>query len=228
MTLYTYAFVRQSEQPFVLPMGIQQQTQLFKTDELSALVEPDLDIERLQADDEHLMQAVFAHDRAIQNIFEQTVVLPLRFGTCFTSQERLLEHLKQRSPVYQQFLSDFAGKAEYTLKASPLELSAEPSATQAKGKDYLLQKKKQYQAQTSYQQRQQDEFDQLLCHIDEKYTFQSGNSLDSDVRRINLLCDRQEESLLQSHYQSWSKECTCWELSLSDALPPYHFVALGE
>lgn len=228
MVLYTYAFVRQSEEAIALPMGIQQQTQLLETEGLVAVVEPELDIERLQANDEQLMQAVFAHDRVIQSVFEQTVVLPLRFGTCFTSAAGLIDHLKQRSPAYQQFLADFTGKAEYTIKASPLELPTEPAATPAKGKDYLLQKKKQYQAQTSHQQRQQDEFDQLLQLIGERYPFESGNSLDSEVRRINLLCDRHEQSLLQSNYQTWREACSCWELSLSDALPPYHFVSLDE
>lgn len=228
MALYTYAFVRQSEEALSLPVGIQQQPQFLSTGQLSAIVEPDLDIEQLQADDDKLIQAVIAHDRVIQSVFEQTVVLPLRFGTCFTSADRLLEHLKQRSPAYEKFLLDFAGKAEYTLKVSPLDPPVKPAVTQAKGKEYLLQKKRQYQAQTSYQQQQQDEFDQLLQLIDELYPVESGNSIDSDLRRLNLLCDRHDEALLKSHYQTWSENCSCWELSLSEALPPYHFVALGE
>lgn len=228
MALYTYSFVQPSEYSLALPMGIQQPTQLLGVDQLSAIVEPDLDIERLQTDDEQLMQAVLAHDRVIQSIFEQTMVLPLRFGTCFTSAERLLDHLEQRSLSYQKFLSDYAGKAEYTLKAIPLEPSAARPATPAKGKEYLLQKKRQYQAQASYQQRQQDEFDNLLQSINALYPYESGNSLDSDIRRINLLCDRNKESKLREHCQTWNVACTSWELSLSDALPPYHFVSLSE
>ncbi|MGB3492890.1 MAG: GvpL/GvpF family gas vesicle protein [Elainellaceae cyanobacterium] len=228
MALYTYAFVRQSEDPLSLPVGIQQQPQFLSAGQLLAVVEPELDIERLQANDEQLIQAVIAHDRVIQSVFEQTVVLPLRFGTCFTSADRLLEHLEQRSPAYEKFLFDFAGKAEYTLKVSPVDPPVEPEVTQAKGKEYLLQKKRQYQAQTSFQQRQQDEFDQLLQLIEEQYSVESGNSLDSDIRRINLLCDRHDEVLLRNRYQTWSEICTCWELSLSEALPPYHFVALGD
>lgn len=228
MPLYTYAFVRSSEDSLVLPVGIQQQTQILGIEELSAVVEPELDIDGLQNDDEKLMQAVFAHDRVIQTIFEQTAVLPLRFGTCFTSTDRLLEHLEQRLPAYQKFLSEFTGKAEYTLKASPLNPPAEPASTQTRGKEYLLRKKRQYQAQASYQEKQEEEFEQLLSNIHEHYLTESGKSLDSDIRRVNLLCDRQDEPRLSTHYQGWCEACTCWELSLSTALPPYHFVLLQD
>lgn len=45
-----------------------------------------------------------------------------------------------------------------------------------------------------------------------------------EVERIYLLGDRQQAEQLQEKMLQWQSQCFHWEMSLGEALPPYHFV----
>ena len=225
--MYTYAFFKTPIIPLAaLPDGIAGTVQIINSDDLSALVEPGLALEALQEKDDLLVQAVLAHDRVICELFRQTTVLPLRFGTSFASLERLLAQLSSHRDEYLSKLSQVEGKAEYTLKLTPVELSSEPSSTETEtqGRDYFLAKKRRYQTQLERQNQQQAERQQVMEAIASTYPNLVLGEAQGSVERIYLLCDRQEEPLLQQHLQGWEALCSQWQLHLGEALPPYHFV----
>ncbi|NJN57583.1 MAG: gas vesicle protein [Leptolyngbyaceae cyanobacterium SL_5_9] len=222
--MYTYAFFPRSKVLLELPEGILGSLALIDGAYLSAVVELGLEAEQLQASDEQLMQAVLAHDRVIRELFRQTVVLPLRFGTYFVSREGLLEHLEARSSEYLKKLANLQGKAEYVLKLVPLELPEESIASDLKGKDYFLAKKQRYQSQTEQQQQRQNELERVMRAIAQHYPDSIRSEPKDGVERIYLLGSFLASFTPHHSLPIWQSQCPHWQLSLGEALPPYHFV----
>jgi hypothetical protein len=222
--MYTYAFLPRSEAPPELPEGILGSLALVNGAYLSAVVELELRAEQLQSSDEQLMQAVLAHDRVIRELFRQTVVLPLRFGTYFVSREGLLEHLEARSSEYLQKLANLQGKAEYVLKLTPVERSQPSIEADLKGKDYFLAKKQRYQSQAEQQQQQQNELEQLMRAIAEHYPGSVRSEPKDGVERVYLLASFLSTFTPHHKLPNWQSQCPHWQLNLGEALPPYHFV----
>ncbi|MGF1497236.1 MAG: GvpL/GvpF family gas vesicle protein [Elainellaceae cyanobacterium] len=226
--MYTYALLADSETALTLPRGIQGDTHLVSSSGMAALIELAIAAEDLQKDDDQLVQAVIAHDRVNRGLFEQTDILPLRFGTCFPSTEHLVRHLDERAADYLSQLEALQGKAEYLIKLMPVALS-EPTTSTAqrtatKGRDYFLAKKQQYQAQAEQRQQQQDELEQAIQQIMAQYPGAIRSTSEDDAERVYVLSDRHREDYLLRHCQSWQSACPLWNLAITEALPPYHFV----
>lgn len=223
MGIYTYAFLCCPAKALELPLGIGGSLRLVETEWLCALVEPDLEFEALQQNDSQLLQAIIAHDRVLQEIFEQTEILPLRFGTQFVSEAGLLQHLEANHSTYLSKFSQLMGRAEYALKFIPVDNVEPEISPETKGKDYFLAKKQRYQAQLDQQQRRQIELEQVKEAIAQLYTQVIYESKDG-VDRVYLLGERSQEAILQQQVQQWQESCTYWSINLGNALPPYHFV----
>jgi hypothetical protein len=221
--MYTYAFLPISN-GLDLPEGISGSLQLVTVNQLAALVEPDLSLESLQTSDDVLMRAVLYHDQVIREVFAQTPVLPLRFGTCFVSRQGLVEHLGSHSAEYLEKLEHLSGQAEYLLKLKPVSLPEAVVASELKGRSYFLAKKQQYQQQMEWQTRQQLELETLKQFISQSYSNVVQTEATEGIERIYLLDDRGHESHLKTQVQEWQMRSSYWQLSLGDALPPYHFV----
>lgn len=222
--MYTYTFLAASPDRIVLPPGITGFLELISVNQVGAVIEPDLAFETLQATDERLIQAVLIHDRVIRDLFNQTTVLPLRFGTRFVSREKLIEHLKAHETDYLKKLTQLQGKAEYPLKLIPCAQPESPIDGAAKGRDYFLAKKQRIQTQADWQQQQQLERSHLAQVLAEtNLSFQEAEP-NEGIERFYLLSDRQDEDLLLKSLTSWQLVCPHWELSIGEGLPPYHFV----
>jgi Gas vesicle synthesis protein GvpL/GvpF len=228
--MYTYAFL--ADIPPELPEGIFGSLQVIAAEGLAALVEPGLAPELLQENDKQLVQAVISHDRVIRELFEQTAVLPLRFGTYFKTQQGLVEHLQAHSSEYLLRLEGLQGKAEYSLKLTPIAFVEPAIGEEIKGKDYFLAKKQIYQHQVAWQSEQKAELEAFLETIASSNPQGVGQQFpqwvkgetDQGVERIYLLSDRQLETELLESFQNWQNQLPHWELVLGEALPPYHFV----
>ena len=224
-SIYTYAFLTISQDDLELPEGIGGSLHLVASGQLGAVVEPNLDVATLQQSDDRLIQAVLHHDQVLRELFDQTPILPLRFGTQFLSEAALADYLHHHQADYQSKLTALAGKAEYTLKAIQQELPPPSIPTETKGKEYFLAKKRLYQVQLEQQAQQQQEFVQLQDTIAQTYTpVITSDAQNDNIERLYLLIDRQSEPELLTHLQSWRSLCPGWQLELSEALPPYHFV----
>lgn len=223
--MYTYAFLQTPDLPLELPQGIAGPLQLMSCDRLAALVEPDLSFETLQADDTQLVQAVLTHDHIICQLFQQTPLLPLRFGTRFVSPMGLLTHLEAHCQDYLAKLANVAQKAEYTLKFTPLVLSTETAVSaELQGRDYFLAKKRRFQNQLEQQEQQTVEWQTVVQAIAQTYPNPVLGEAQDGSQRVHLLVHHQEESQLYDQLETWQLQCPHWVLSLSEALPPYHFV----
>lgn len=223
--MYTYAFLLNSDRPLDLPEGIWGRLELVGTQDVVALIEPDLAFESSEPSDRQLMQAVLSHDRVIQDIFQQTAVLPLRFGTYFISRQGLVEHLRSHQHEYLSKLIHLQGKAEYTLKLAPFPLPETTITADTNGKLFFRTTKQLHPNQISWQQQQQLEIQSLSKLIKAHYpeTVQGGEASDG-IARLHLLSSQQEEALLHERLTLWQCQSHFWQLSLGEALPPYHFV----
>jgi hypothetical protein len=223
--MYTYAFFKTSGVSIQVIHGIAGDVQVIGTPVLSALVEPEFDLEEIQHDDGQLVQAVLMHDRMICDLFWQTTILPLRFGTQFISEESLLTHLDANQEQYLTKLNELEGKAEYRLRLMPVEFPevALPDETST-GREYFLAKKRHYQLHQDQQLQQQQELQKVLAAIAQVYPDYVRREPNEGVEKLYVLVDRQEERSLYQHMHDWQSRCPHWELDLGEALPPYHFV----
>ncbi|MCS6812784.1 MAG: GvpL/GvpF family gas vesicle protein [Cyanobacteria bacterium] len=222
--MYAYALVKMTDAALVLPKGIVGELHLLGTEDLGAIVEPALSITDIQQDDELLMQAVLHHDQVIRAVFQQTPLLPLRFGTQFTSAAVLLAHLQAEADTYLSRLAHLADNAEYTLKLIPQPMPEEPiDLSTAKGRDYFLAKKQRYQAQQDWLQRQATELTELQQAIVRCYPTQLDNNPQDGQHRWHILAPQPAPTLLEQ-VKMWQAQYPHWAIHLSEALPPYHFV----
>jgi hypothetical protein len=222
--MYTYAFLKTPTTPLNLPQGIRDSVELISQSELAVIVEPGLSVEILQENDDLLVQAIVSHDRVMRQLFLQTTLLPLRFGTQFASQQALLEHLQAQHHHYLQQLAQLDGKAEYTLKLLPLELAELPIPPGIKGREYFLAKKNQYQQQLEHQNQQRSQLNAVVEGINAIYPIVLGQSNSTAAESLYLLAPRRNEAALRQQVQTLQEVCFLWKLILEEALPPYHFV----
>jgi hypothetical protein len=225
--MYTYAFLPSLTHSLELPLGIAEVVELLRVNNLAALVEPNVAVEALRENDDRLVHAVIAHDRVIRQMFQQTSLLPLRFGTQFVSRQGLVEHLESRQSEYATKLAMFKGRAEYLLKLIPASFMETLITADLKGKQYFLAKKRAYQLQTDWQQQQQAELQQIAEAIAQQYPdWVRGDSSQNThgIERFYILGDRIQERLLYEHLKIWQMQYSAWEISLEEPLPPYHFV----
>ncbi|BBD60781.1 gas vesicle synthesis protein GvpW [Nostoc sp. HK-01] len=224
MSIYAYALLVPIASPLVLPVGMERNTELVYSSGIAAIVEPEISLEALQATDERLLQSVLTHDRVIRELFQQTPLLPLRFGNGFTSQEKLLNHLEKHQQQYLETLTQLRDKVEYTLKATPCNLLDDSDTIDAKGKAYLLAKKQRYQTQQAFQAQQCEQWELLNQLILKTYTNVTCETRQPDVRQIHFLTQRNNSTVSTEQFSLWQVQCSHWQLALSEPLPPYHFL----
>ncbi|MBD2181192.1 GvpL/GvpF family gas vesicle protein [Aerosakkonema funiforme] len=222
--LYSYAFLKTPTKALSLPIGIADRVGLISSGRISALVEPEVALESLRKDDALLIQAVLRHDRVIWEVFCQTALLPLRFGTSFLCKENLLTHLESYADEYLEKLSQLNGKGEYTLKFTPRKLEEPTIPSEVGGRQYFLAKKQRYQTQQDFHILQTAEWQNAVHLITEIYTSAIIVPSPGEESRIYLLVSRQDELLLEAHFCTWQRACPRWQLQLGEAAPPYHFI----
>lgn len=222
--IYLYALLRLPTADLHLPEGITTQVQLLHTEQIAAVIEPDIALEPLEQDDRQLLQAVLSHDRIIRELFAQTTVLPCRFGTCFESSASLLAHLTAAQTSYLATLQQLDGKVELTLKLTRREAPELELPSELKGKAYLLAKKQQYQQQQAFQNQQMAELQQILATIATSTSdlcFQPSNTT---TESLYLLIPGIQTEAFQLSLSQWQHQYPLWQFSLGEALPPYHFI----
>ncbi len=222
--LYTYAFLKTPDVSLDFPKGFTEQVLLVDSAGLSALVEPNLPLELLQSHDEKLVEMVLCHDRVINEVFHQTSILPLRFGTSFLSKTSLLTHLESNVNEYQKKLDNINGKSEYIVKLIPCKQKEPEIPVKAVGKEYFLAKKQRYQNQQNFHTAQATEWKNLVNSITQIYQSTIIDQLQGEERRIYILVSYHEEALLAEQILIWQQECLHWELYLGGPFPPYHFI----
>lgn len=224
MSLYVFAFISPPASPLLLPEGIDRDVQLVCSEPIAAIVEPDISLEALEKTDEPLLQAVLAHDRVIRELFAQTTLLPLRFGSSFASATSLLTHLNKHQYQYLTTLSRLTDKVEYTVTFTPCSPPDESATANVRGKAYLLAKKQRYQQQQLFQAQQHEQWERVRPLVLEHYPNAVWGNSQGEAKQLYLLVQRQAKVLMTQHLPIWQAACSHWQVTLSEALPPYHFV----
>jgi len=228
--LYTYAFLPTPDAPlwhFIQQtQGIRGPLQVFspRGGRIAAAVEPMPDPASLQASDEVLVRSALRHDQVICRLFAQMPLLPLRFGTCFLSAEKLGSHLLAQQAEYEQALAAIGGRAEYCLKG---KLSPQPSPDPQpapSGTAYLLARKQAYLQQRQAQERQEQELAALQQLWPSTWPVQRGDPQPGEVLRLYFLLTPAEREAAAQLAQTWVAAHPRWQLDWSPPLPPYHFV----
>ncbi|MBK1989402.1 GvpL/GvpF family gas vesicle protein [Sphaerospermopsis aphanizomenoides BCCUSP55] len=220
---YTYAFLETPSFSLILPQGATSQVVMINGSQLSAIVEPGISLESFQNNDENIIQMALSHDRVICELFQQITVLPLRFGTYFNSQNNLLNYLESHGQEYRNKLKKINGKIEFALKLIPRPLE-ETEPLVARGRNYFLAKKQQYQNQQTFTIAQATEKQNLINLITKINQLPVVIQEQNEEVRIYLLVSSQDKILLLEQFLTWQKACPRWELCLGDCLPPYHFI----
>lgn len=222
--LYTYAFLEIPSFPLILPQGTTSQVVLINgTKKLAAIVESGISLESFQNNDEKIIQMALSHDRVIREIFQQTTVLPLRFGTYFASKNNLLTHLKSHGEEYESKLEKINHKMEVILKLIPRKMK-EPLPLEGGGKSYFLAKKQRYEDQNNFSISQATEKQNIIDFIAKSNQFPFVIKEKDEEVRIYFLVNYQYKNSLLEQFLDWQNVCQYWDLSLEDFLPPYHFI----
>lgn len=223
VNIYTYAFFDAPVVTLELPVGIFNHVQVIQHGEIFALVEPNIDIKSLEDDDQRLIQAALAHDRVICELFRYTNVLPLQFGTTFSAKESLINYLDSHGQEHLNKLQQLQGKAEYCIKFIPRLPDEADIASKAKGKQYFLAKKQQYESQKKFKDSQKSEWDNIVKLINKHYLSVVIKQME-EGKQVYILIDRQQKALVTDRVLGWQQTCPGWELQIGEALPPYHFI----
>jgi len=218
--LYTYAFVAPTAS-LTLPSGQARPLSLVATAAVAAVVELELDLTALEADEVLLVRAAVQHDAIVRDLFAQTTVLPLQFGTFFRTPEALRAHLEAESERYETSLAALRDRAEYLLKLSPLSPPEDAPPAAGSGREYFLAKKRRIQTRAEFQEEQERELEALLARIARDYP-QTRVSPERD--RLWLLAGKEASAEIAAAVEIWLHAAPKWALDLSDPLPPYHFL----
>lgn len=216
--MHVYVLCR-STVSLTLPAGIVQPLQMIVGDQIAAVVEPDLQLEDLQQEDDRLLRAVLVHDRVIRELFQQTTVLPLRF-TAFPSRADLTVDLQANQQHYLATLARLDGKAEMTLKFQSKALAEPPIAPDVKGKEYFLAKKRQHQDLQQQRELQAQELDYILQAISEHYSTVAT----PDANQVHILVNRDSANQAQARVMALISQFSLWDGIWGEVLPPFHFI----
>jgi hypothetical protein len=226
--MYCYGLVRtpaiaQLEQ---MPEGIEGDLRWVICGEVSALVEPGFDMAAKALSESELLTTIVGHDRVLRSVFQAMTVLPLRFGTEFTTELALSHYFKQHLSTYLQKLTALENKAEISLTLTPI---APPEITipeQLTGRDYFLAKKQQAQQQSTWEAdcaRIRETAVQLLSQLGVQ--IRSKNP-DNPGDTYVLLYDRSIP--VERYCEQWrsliaTQSQGAWQYILGEPTPPYHF-----
>ncbi|MGB3513016.1 MAG: GvpL/GvpF family gas vesicle protein [Microcoleaceae cyanobacterium] len=228
MSFYVYAFLYLPKSSLVLPKGMEREVKIIAYENLAAVAEADISIEAIQQTDEKLLQAVLTHDRVVREIFQQTSLIPLRFGNAFAAVENIINHLENYQQQYLTTLTKLQEKVEYTLTFSAVSPPSTLEISNARGKAYLLAKKQRFQQQQAFQNEQRQQWENILQLILKNYPEavykNSNNSTEGEIKQVYLLANREAKVLNTQQLPTWQAECSYWQITLSEPLPPYHFV----
>ena len=205
------------------PMGIgDAPVEVLTVESLGAIIERDVDVAQLQADDERLMAAVLAHDRVLGQFFSQVPLLPLRFGTQLKDIASVEAFLAEQGSTYRQKLDRLQDKAEYLVKLTPQPLEMPAIADDLKGRDYFLAKKQRLQDQTTALDQQQADYQQFIEKLEGADIPLVRSTPHETEERLHVLLSRDAEAT-QQLMLTWQEQLPTWQLVCSEPLPPYHF-----
>jgi hypothetical protein len=213
--LYAYAFFPKPSDAQAAEiqsiMGMTQPIQVVAdvNSSIAAAVEPLADPSCLNSSDEIFLRSALRHDQVICQLSSSQEVLPLQFGTCFLSSEKLLLHLSHEQTNYQKKFSAIRGRAEYMLKA--FVISEDLSLDLSLSEDAL-------------ERQVISESETLEALWPTEWSIYKSEPQGSEILRLCFLLSPQEYEDCLRVSSIWMQKYPHWILRWSTALPPYHFM----
>ncbi|MEN9206060.1 MAG: GvpL/GvpF family gas vesicle protein [Thermostichales cyanobacterium DRC_bins_46] len=228
--LYTFAFFCPPPQDIINHIqqiqGFQGSLEVYGTEEIAVAVEGIGDVEGLQRTDQALLRAALVHDQVIQGIFAHVPVLPVRFGTCFPTRERLMAYVREQGAGLAEQLRRLGDRAEYVLKIQVVPPpSAEPTLPRT-GTDYLLARRQQYLQQQRFQDNLQVESASLEGLWSQEWEYHKLPPQEQEWGRYVFLLTPEQAQRAQGLTQAWQQQHPHWHFLWGPPLPPYHWTKL--
>ena len=192
------------------------------------------------------------HEAVILDVMEQVPVLPVRFGTVFSSLEALKEPLRRHQGTWLNFFRDTAGKKEWGLKAYVNKPQARRQILEARlaaekeqldglspGRRYFLEQKIKGVVERELTSWLRERGEEILRTFQEtSSSFSERRLLSREVTGLEgemffhgafLVSDRSVD-VLESLLGEWNRhhEAQGLRLELSGPWPPYHFAPVLE
>ena len=133
--------------------------------------------------------------------------------------------LQNNQQQYLNILTKLQQQAEYTITFTPVSYPSTLEVSKVRGKAYLLAKKQQFEQQQAFQTKQRQQWEnirQLIFKNYPKAVFR--DSTESKIKQVHLLANRDARVITTEELSTWQTECSYWQITLSEQLPPYHFV----
>ena len=201
-------------------------------------------IDRRAGDLEWLGAIGYRHQDVVADLMKQTAIVPLRAFTLFSSEEALRSYLHEHAEALQKVLERLDGKQEWTLRVelepskwseslasrvASLRALQEEIDSAAPGKAFLLRKKLDDEKKRSSKEAEQQVvaeierlvLDKLRCET----VAETRERRDGAFPQINVLINRDEESILQELHQTLTDRYAAEgvTLGLTGPWPPYTF-----
>jgi len=254
--IYLFCLTPASPLPKISGTGINGEQPLFIEvvgEVASVLAEVDLDDFIGPASQEKMEDLAWVapralrHEEVIMTVMDQGPVLPVRFGTVFSSLKAAAEPLRERQDVLKKFFQDTAGKQEWTLKgyvnlpqtraqmtAARLEAEKGQLAELTPGKRYFLEQKIKGavdKSTTSWLKGIGEEIGKLAKEMSvgcSECRLQSREVTGRDEEMFfhsALLVPDGFVAILEHMTEEWNKrhESQGLQIELSGPWPPYHF-----
>ena len=184
-------------------------------------------------DVEAISRHAVAHDAVIEFFFRRVQVIPLKLFTLFSSDEKVVAHVRRELPALKRMFAALRGFEEWGVRIIAGEVAAESARTLQSGRDYL-QIKKRLHADTVAPPRA------------------TTRAIDGALRSMARLASRMRKETLPAvgrgrpyaagasflvsarRRESWKKHVAALAASLagdghrlemSGPWPPYHFVS---
>lgn len=206
------------------------QTFLFPAADLAVIVSEHLpeDTARLAGADSGV--AARDHARVIASCFEQSTVLPFRFGTTFGDDDALRRSVRSNQRHFMANVERLRGKAEMHLKVLVDDICPEakgaPHLARGAGQQYLSQLRESASRQRERQSRARAlsiQMHRMFLPIAEEITCKRTDS-GKMLLDIAHLVDKKTVERYQNKYSSATLQMKDCAMQLSGPWPPYHFV----
>lgn len=179
-------------------------------------------------------RAALAHHRLVTAYHARTPILPVRFGSQFSSDDRLRDYLQPQIAGLSLALGSIAGLDEMTLSLAAAPRSAAPrsaapsdSSESGSGADWLRARQAQRDRQKNRTQARAQALGALRNALERRVTRLLAVDPDTDLAKWHLLLPRPERPGLDAWLaaQGEAFDAAGLEVTLDGPWPPYSFAA---
>jgi hypothetical protein len=182
---------------------------------------------------EGISRHAFAHASVIEFFFRRSPVIPLKLFTLFSSDERVMVHVRSRLATLKRMFASLGGREEWAVRIIAGEMAREAARALDSGRAYLTLKKRLHQQSSTASPKTVRAMDAALRSLgrvavkSRKETFPAAAKGRPYVAGASFLVDAKRRG-------AWTKQINSitaamdeagHRLEVSGPWPPYHFVS---